>query len=255
MDFTYSLSIRRAVVAGALAGLVTAVFVALVGESSIDAAIAIEEAAAEGESGEDPLFSRGAQVIGGISGAVVYGIMVGVVFGTVFASVRHRLTLANDFRRSILLAAIGFVTTALIPALKYPANPPAVGDPDTVAQRTIYYFSLLFAAIVLAVVIGTFYRWLRNRSDQATTVVATTALSLAAFTFVFLAWPSSPDSVPDDFPPSLLWEFRLESLAGLALLWVALGLGFGWLNRPRPVDIDLTKTTGPAAERNPASQR
>ncbi len=246
--FTYGMSVRRALIAGALAGGATALFVALVGEDSIDAAIAIEDAAGGESHHDDPLFSRGAQVVGGISAAVLYGVLMGVVFGTVFAAVRHRLTLATDFGRSLLLAAIGFATTALLPAIKYPANPPAVGDPNTVNQRSIYYFTLLFGAIVFAIAIGAAYHAMRRRTDRASATLAAAALAVVGFAFLMIAWPNNPDSVPADFPATLLWEFRLQSLAGLAILWGVLGLVFGWLNRTRPqlIATGTSDTSGPS---------
>ena len=35
-----------------------------------------------------------------------------------------------------LVAAVGFVAVALVPFLKYPATPPAVGNADTIGDRT-----------------------------------------------------------------------------------------------------------------------
>ena len=104
--------IKRAVVAGICGGLLAALFIAVVAEQSIDAAIAIENAAvaeAATDSGQvddaEPLVSRQVQVIGGLAAAVLYGALIGVVFGTVFTAVRHRIRAADDFRRSLLLAA------------------------------------------------------------------------------------------------------------------------------------------------------
>jgi len=42
-----------------------------------------------------------------------------------------------------LLALAAFITIALVPMLKYPANPPAVGNPDTIGPRTGLYLSML----------------------------------------------------------------------------------------------------------------
>src|SRR5690606_25565934 len=47
------------------------------------------------------------------------------------------------------------------------------------------------------------------------------------------------DEVPEDFPGSLLWQFRIASLGTQFVLWTALGLLFGTLTerslRPAPV--------------------
>ena len=39
----------------------------------------------------------------------------------------------------------------LVPFLKYPANPPAVGDPDTLGKRTTLYFLMMLLSVLLAV--------------------------------------------------------------------------------------------------------
>lgn len=234
----------RAVVAGALGGLLAAVFILVVGEDSIDAAIAIEEATAEGsavDGGDDALISRDLQVVGGFVGGLLYGLFSGLAFGTVFAAIRHRIPAADDFRRSVLLAAGAFLATALAPAVKYPANPPAVGDPATVGQRTVYYLTFVAASIVLLVAIAMLHHSARRRFEPATSVVVAAIGGTAGFALLLLLWPDSPDRVPAGFPADLLWRFRLQSLATLALSWATLGLGLGWmLSR-----LDAGVTSGP----------
>jgi len=51
----------------------------------------------------------------------------------------------------------GFVAIALVPDLKYPANPPSVGNPETIGIRTELFFVMLVisvAALVLAVALA-----------------------------------------------------------------------------------------------------
>lgn len=235
MQITSVQIIVRAIAAGIAGGLLAALFVAVVAEDSIDEAIVIEETRDNDEAGgagarnEEPLVGRDLQVAGGLLASVLYGVFTGTAFGTVFASVRHRIRAVDDFRRSVLLAAAAFVATAFIPAIKYPANPPAIGDPATVGRRTILYFTLLGVSIVVMFAIGLLYSQLRSRVDQPTSTVVAAAAGLLAFAAVLVLWPDSPDSVPTDFPPDLLWRFRLESIATLAIAWSTLGLGLGWL--------------------------
>src|SRR5439155_2734738 len=129
--------------AGAAAGLGLAMFLWLVGEPAIQDAIRLEhtraaaaaataEATGTAASQHTEMFSRGVQQIGGGAGALVYGISMGLVFAVVLVAVRHRLMARDDWRRAVQLAAAGFVTIFLVPFCKYPANPPAVGDPDTI---------------------------------------------------------------------------------------------------------------------------
>ena len=53
---------------------------------------------------------------------------------------------------SVLLATFGFLGLYVIPSLKYPANPPAIGNPDTIGSRTLSYFVMF--ALFLAGMIG-----------------------------------------------------------------------------------------------------
>jgi hypothetical protein len=48
------------------------------------------------------------------------------------------------------VSAIGYVSVVVIPFFKYPATPPAVGDGDTIGQRTALYFSFVLVSIVAA---------------------------------------------------------------------------------------------------------
>ena len=228
--------INRAVLAGICGGLLAALFIAVVAEQSIDAAIAIEDAARAQASAlsdqvdnAEPLVSRQVQVFGGLVAAVLYGALIGVVFGTVFTAVRHRIRAADDFRRSLLLAAAAFVAVVFVPALKYPANPPAVGDPETIGQRTWLYLTFVAASLVLLFALGLAYTQMRERFDQPTSVVLAVIAAVVGFVALMVIWPDSPDSVAPTFPASLLWRFRMESVATLALVWSGLGLGLGWL--------------------------
>lgn len=227
--------VGRAVVAGVAGGLLTALFVVLVGEQSIEAAIALEEASTSAVDDATEV-SRQVQVAGGALAVVLYGVLTGVVFGTVLAAVRHRLPAADDFRRSVLLAAVGFAAVALLPAVKYPANPPAVGDPDTITERTVAYLTLVAAGLVVAAGCALLHRRLRDRFDQPTAATLATVGASVAVVALLILWPASPDRVPAGFPGDLLWRFRLQSLTSLAIQWATLGLGTGWL---------LTRTAAP----------
>ena len=50
-----------------------------------------------------------------------------------------------------VVAAVGFVAVALVPFLKYPATPPAVGSAETIGDRTGYYFAFQLVSLVVAV--------------------------------------------------------------------------------------------------------
>ncbi len=232
--------ITRAALAGAAAGLLAALFFLTVSQSTLDEAIAFEEQASRqqdsetvGDSSvdteEEPLVSRETQTIGAVVASLLYGALTGVVFGTVFAAVRHRLPSETDFGRASQLALMGFFATAVIPAIKYPANPPGVGNPDDVNQRTIVFVTLLGASIAVVTGLVVLYRWLKTRFDRPTAQVLVAAASVISFVAVLVLWPADTTVVPEDFPADLLWRFRIQALTTLLITWGGLGLFTGWL--------------------------
>jgi predicted cobalt transporter CbtA len=224
--------LKRGLLAGAAAGVAAALVAWLMVERPIRAALAVEEARHAAEAGDhhEELFSRPTQVVGGMVAAVVVAVAIGVVFAVVFAQTRHRLPASTDFGRAVLLATVGFIGVALLPALKYPANPPGVGDPETVTARTLYYFSFLGATLVVAYLAFRAREWLAARGWAAPQRSAVVALgSVVAVAVLFAVWPANPDPIPGDISAGLLWQFRVYSLVELATLWAVLGLAFGLL--------------------------
>lgn len=218
--------LRRGALAGVAASAAMALFLLLVGERSISAAIALE-AAGQGDGGAEPVFTRPQQLVGGVAGIVIAGLAMGAIFGIVFAALRHRLR-GGDWQRSLTLAAIAFGSVFLVPFLKYPANPPAVGDPDTIGRRTALYLVVLAWSIVSAWGAWRLHRWLVARqlpAHQRGPAVAAVLVALVVAGFVAL--PGNPDPVAA--PATLIWRFRLASLGGAALFWSVLGVSFGWL--------------------------
>ena len=89
--------------------------------------------------------SRGLQsTLGLLTGTVVYGVAMGGVFALVFAAVYGRIGHARA-RGSppATLALVAFTVIVLVPFLKYPSNPPAVGNDDTIGYRTQIYFVMI----------------------------------------------------------------------------------------------------------------
>src|SRR5579872_6685526 len=139
----------RGMLAGVLAGLLGFGFLKLVGEPAVDRAIAFEtrldEAKAMAEQHpveeETPLVSREVQAgIGLFTGVMVYSAAFGGLFALAFALADGRIGELSPRAVAALLAALGFVAVHLVPSLKYPSNPPSVGDPDTIGMRTALYF-------------------------------------------------------------------------------------------------------------------
>ena len=214
--------LKDGVLAGTAGGVALALVLRLVGEGPIGRAAALEG------GGGDELFGRGAQELGGMVAAVLYGAALGAVFTIAYAAVRHRLRLADDWRASVALAATGFVAVFLLPFLKYPANPPAVGDPGTVGRRTALY--LLAVAWSLVATWGGWRAWraLVARGLPVHRAVPATAavwVGLAAVGLGALPAGTGPATVP----ATLLWDFRLSTIAGAAAFWSVVGMVFGWL--------------------------
>jgi hypothetical protein len=100
-------------------------------------------------------------------GGTILGI-IWALFGIAFVYIRSLLLpqSASNIRKALVLAGIVWFVLFLVPALKYPANPPAVGDPKTIYYRESLYIGLLaisgFAALGLALL----YRKLGNIAEK-----------------------------------------------------------------------------------------
>jgi hypothetical protein len=219
------------------------------GEPEVDRAIAFEaqmdetkeatekaKGAHEGmhmsDEGEEELVSRPVQAGLGLFVAVmVYSVAFGGLFGLAFAFAYGRLP--GDPTPQVvsaLLAVMGFIAIYLVPNLKYPANPPSVGAPETIGTRTALYFIMI--AISLAAMIGSaslkrlfiprFGEWNANLMVAACYIV-----------IVVLAGLLLPvvNEVPDGFPAVVLWKFRIASLGAQFIMWATLGLLFGALTQ------------------------
>jgi predicted cobalt transporter CbtA len=218
--------------AGLIAGVLAGIYSLLVTERAIKPALELEEAraAAEGHEHAEELFTRPEQLLGGFLGTVLAGLVLAVVFAVVYGLVRHRLPGRTEVARTALLAAIGFGVLALLPALKIPANPPAVGDPHTVGTRTAIYGGVLLCGVVVAMLLTVLISWLRSRgTGDAVTAIAATVAGGVLLTLVMVFVPDNPDRIAADVPAAVVWNFRLASLGQLAVLWAGLSLASGAL--------------------------
>jgi hypothetical protein len=225
--------LRRGFLVGVLAGLAAGGFAFVFGEPLVQDAIDIEEAAnlhaslspALAQVG-DAFVSRPDQRLGLFLATALYGACVGTLFALAFALLRGRGAARDDWQLSVRLAAGLFAALVLLPFLKYPANPPAVGDPATIAERTWLYLAML-AGGLLSLVAAARVMW--SVAEDAAPW-RRPVLGLVTFValggFLALVLPGG-DEVPAEFPASLLWEFRLSSLGTQAVLWTVLGVGYG----------------------------
>jgi hypothetical protein len=242
--------VRKLLLYGMLVGLAAGLLAFLVaktlGEPNVDKAISFEGlvAAAHHEPEEADLVSRSVQNTAGLgAGVIIYGVSFGGIFALVFALAYGRLGALTARGTAAALGIIGFVAVYLVPFLKYPANPPSVGDPDTIKKRTALYLVMILlsvAAVVLAVIVR---RRLRERVGDWYATVAVGAAYLAVMLIAFIAMPGI-NEVPQQalegitgavsdagvtFPSVVLWRFRIASVAIQAISWATLAVGFGFL--------------------------
>ncbi|MYW63170.1 hypothetical protein GTY65_03600 [Streptomyces sp. SID8379] len=229
-----SVSVRALLVRGMLAGLVAgalALVVAYVlGEPRIDSAIAFEEShAAHGHEHGEELVSRTLQSTGGLAtGLLVVGVALGGIGALAFCVALGRVGRFGPRATAALVAVGALVSVYVVPFLKYPANPPAVGDPDTIGRRTTLYFLMIALSVLLTVAAVLLGKRLAPRLGTWNATVAAGAALVAAVTLAYVFLPSV-DEVPKDFPATLLWQFRLAALAVQLTLWTVFGLVFGYL--------------------------
>ncbi len=221
----------RGMLVGLLAGLLMFGFGKIYGEPQVDRAIAFEKAGAahEHKHDEETLVSRPTQAgLGLLTGVVVYATAFGGLFALVFAYAYGRVGPSDPRALSALLALGGAVALYIVPMLKYPASPPAVGESDTIALRTALYFAMLaisIAAMVASVVLRQrlLVHWDAWRATLGAVASYVVVVALAA-----LLLPSA-NEVPDGFPADVLWQFRIASLGLQLVMWTTIGLVFGAL--------------------------
>ncbi|WP_405613934.1 CbtA family protein [Streptomyces sp. NBC_01511] len=225
----------RGMIAGVVAGLLAFALAYVVGEPSIDSSIALEEsqsAPAHEHAGEaeEELVTRPVQsTLGLATGVLVYGVALGGIASLACAFCLGRVGRLRPRATAALVAGAAFTTVYLVPFLKYPATPPAVGNPDTIGKRTTLFFLMIAFSVLVAVVAVIAGRRLAPALGTWNATVAAGGGYVVVMAVACLLLPANTDAVKETFPAALLWEFRLASLAVQALLWTAFGLIFGAL--------------------------
>ncbi|HZZ06209.1 CbtA family protein [Paraburkholderia sp.] len=231
----------RGMLAGIAAGLLTFGFARLVGEPQVDQAISFEEKAdvAKGEAPEPELVSRDTQAgLGLLTGVVTYGAAFGGLFSLVFAYAYGRVGALSARALSAWLALDAFIALVIVPNIKYPANPPSVGDPETIGTRTGLFF-LMIAISLVALVFS-----LKVRRRAALKLGAWNGSIVAGVVFVViiaavqLSMPTI-NEIPAAFPAVLLWKFRVAAIGMQVIMWTTIGLLFGAL-------VERSKLLAPA---------
>ncbi|TAK31728.1 MAG: hypothetical protein EPO21_16755 [Chloroflexota bacterium] len=242
--------LKAAVIGGLIAALVVAVFNFFVTEPVIDRAIALEELLrhVQEATGETLLVDRDTQRVGLFVGFVLYGLAWALLFAVVFHLTQGRFKTMRASSYGLLLALLMGWSVAVFPFLKYPANPPGVGDPETIQYRQILYLAFVMLSGVATIVSLAVCRYLGRltlrRHGGSPRWLMAAAVYVASAAVLYTAMPANTD--PVHMPNDVVWPFRLLSLAGLGLFWTLFAGSFAWLIRARSV---------PGARRMPAVPR
>ena len=237
-----------ALACGLAAGLLAAVWASIVGEPLVDQAIAIEEATAAADADADAAadnpaghpveeadddmveVSRPTQSGPGLFAAYgLFGAACGLLLAATSLSLRGAWL--DPFRRIAVAGTILAGSITVLPWLKYPPNPPAVGDPATASERQQLFFLLI--ALTGVVLGGAAHLSARLRTAEWPDArrIAVVGSAVAVALGVLLAvLPPNDDPIASVVPAQLIWQFRMASLGGNAILWALLTVGFGLLS-------------------------
>lgn len=256
--------IARGVLAGAIAGLLAFVFARILAEPLIQQAIDYESGRAAAQAAldkaagltaapaGDEVFSRAVQGNVGIGvGIIAFGAALGALFAVVYAVCLGRVGNLRPRTLALLVAGAGFVGVYLVPFVKYPANPPAVGHEETIRERGGLYLLLVGSSVLLLGLAVWLGQKLRARFGNWNASLLAGAAFLAAVGVLLAVLPpvghlasnlaqygrhgsetplpltdASGTIVYPGFPADVLFGFRLYSVGAQLLLWTALGLVF-----------------------------
>ena len=218
-------------VSGAIAGTILGIVNQGIVEPYIDRAITIElkdTIAQEGkainsrEVSEYRMWQKG----GEIAAATTLGTSLSALFGIVFIYNRTSLPGSSNKKKALVLAGIMCLVLFIIPALKYPANPPAVGNPQTIYYRQTLYVTFIAISGLSALALAYLYRTLGNRLSTITKNIIFPLIYAAIIAGAYLTLPSNPDKITN-LPMELVQGFRISSAFTMSIFWALIGIIFG----------------------------
>jgi hypothetical protein len=243
--------LRRGLAAGAAAGCLAAIWLLLITEGPIRDALAIEDARGAREAAsvtakgghihaEDVVATHPQQVVFAILTLIIVGALLGLAFAVVYAASRARLPGYHDHTKAIALAGLAFFAVTLFPFIAIPGNPPAVGDPSTVNERTGIYVGALALGVILVLAAFALDKALSGTVGSGVRTALVLAFVVLAGIGLQLLLPNTPDAIQAkefalsgdlslNASPELIWNFRLASLGQFVVLWGSMGAIFGAL--------------------------
>ena len=164
------------------------------------------------------LWQRGGEMLAG----TILGLSIGSLFGIVFAFTHNSVPGSNNKKKALIVAGIMWFVLFFIPALKYPANPPAVGDPETIYYRQSLYVAFLVISGSSALGLAFLYRKMGALNIKKYIIPVAYAAIISG---AYLAMPANPD--PINAPMDLVMGFRITSAITISMFWGLLGVIFG----------------------------
>jgi predicted cobalt transporter CbtA len=227
------------ILSGAIAGTILGIINLGLVEPYIDQAIGLEiqNSISSGENvdlaevADYRLWQKGGEIIAG----AVYGISLGALFGIIFAYARNALLGDNNKKKALFLAGILWFVLYFVVVVKYPANPPAVGDPETIYYREALYVA--FIAISGFTALGLALLW--NRIKINSKKIVFPLVYAGIMTGAYIALPANPDTISVSM--ELIQSFRVWTGITVGIFWGLLGFIFGslWDRFVRPEEPRL----------------
>ncbi|GAC69798.1 CbtA family protein [Gordonia soli] len=262
--------IGAGLLSGLVAGIVAFVFARLFIEPQVAKAIDYEEGRSHAEEALEAAgggHDHGAEVvtrsvqenIGAGVGTVVFALAVGAIFAVAFtvlwAYIGRRYPATDPRAVSAALGVIGFVAVVGVPFFAYPANPPAVGNDDTIGARSGAFLTITLLSIAFAIVAVVAALWLRPRIGGLVGAVVGAIGYLVAVTIAIALLPEFhevPEPVTDaqgtivfpGFPGGVIGDFRVYAIANQVILWTVLTVVFAIV-----IGVFARSTRSTAAER------
>lgn len=232
----------RGLLAGLIAGLAAFVVGYVVGEPPVAASIAIEgqggghsheaeartQAPAEAEEAGTEVPRDLQSTLGLATGMLVLGTALGGLAGILTGAAFGRFGRRSARSTSLAVAGTAFTVLYLVPYLIYPPNPPAVGHTETIGYRTGLYFAMLAISVLAAALALYLGRRLQPNLGSWYAGLVAVGFYLVIVLIAFGVMPRY-DEVPEDFPATLLYQFRQASVITQAVLWGVIGAVLGEL--------------------------
>jgi hypothetical protein len=241
--------LTRGMLVGLVAGVLAFGFARIFGEPQVQHAIDFETYLSKlhHDPEERELVSRGVQRSWGLlTGTVVTRVALGGIFSLVFAGIYGRVGRLGVRGTSLGLAIAAFATITLVPATKYPANPPTIGNPATIGRRTVLYFAMIAICILAAVAATRIRRTSLERLGTWNASILAGVLFVVVVAVAELILPGVHET-PKGFDPDVLWRFRIASLGINLTMWTVIALGFGAVADRVITPVSARESSGAAA--------